>query len=168
MSTLYVDTINEKTSGNGIKIPGHVVQVKQTHYIGNETTTSSSYVDTSLSVTITPKYSDSKIFVMVSMQWGSSANDCLCRLVRGSTHIGTGNTGTVNNGFSQINGNVPNQYGMETSTINYLDSPATTNATTYKVQVTARDGNSTIRINNRGYSTEYGGSSQITVMEIAQ
>ena len=27
MSTLFVDTINEKTSGNGIAIPGHVVQV---------------------------------------------------------------------------------------------------------------------------------------------
>ena len=27
MSTLFVDTINEKTSGNGIEIPGHVIQV---------------------------------------------------------------------------------------------------------------------------------------------
>ena len=26
MSTLYVDTINEKTSGNGVQIPGHVIQ----------------------------------------------------------------------------------------------------------------------------------------------
>ena len=29
MSTLFVDTINEKTSGNGIKIPGHQVQIVQ-------------------------------------------------------------------------------------------------------------------------------------------
>jgi hypothetical protein len=28
MSTLYVDTINEKTSGNGVQIPGHVVQMQ--------------------------------------------------------------------------------------------------------------------------------------------
>ena len=28
MSTLYVDTITEKTSGNGVQIPGHVVQVQ--------------------------------------------------------------------------------------------------------------------------------------------
>ena len=27
MSTLFVDTINEKTSGNGIIIPGHVIQI---------------------------------------------------------------------------------------------------------------------------------------------
>ena len=30
MSTLFVDTINEKTSGNGVAIPGHVVQVVKT------------------------------------------------------------------------------------------------------------------------------------------
>ena len=30
MSILKVDTINEKTSGNGVAIPGHVIQVKQT------------------------------------------------------------------------------------------------------------------------------------------
>ena len=29
MSILKVDTINEKTSGNGVLIPGHVAQVKQ-------------------------------------------------------------------------------------------------------------------------------------------
>ena len=27
MSTLFVDTINEKTSGNGMAIPGHVVHL---------------------------------------------------------------------------------------------------------------------------------------------
>ena len=31
MSTLFVDTINEKTSGNGVDIPGHVLQVKRRH-----------------------------------------------------------------------------------------------------------------------------------------
>ena len=30
MSTLFVDTINEKTTNNGIYIPGHVLQVQQT------------------------------------------------------------------------------------------------------------------------------------------
>ena len=34
MSTLFVDTINEKTSGNGIQIPGHVVQIVQTIQTG--------------------------------------------------------------------------------------------------------------------------------------
>ena len=30
MSILKVDTINEKTSGNGVAIPGHVIQVQET------------------------------------------------------------------------------------------------------------------------------------------
>ena len=30
MSTLKVDTINEKTTGNGVQIAGHVVQYSQT------------------------------------------------------------------------------------------------------------------------------------------
>ena len=38
MSTVYVDTINEKTSGNGVQIPGHVIQ---TVYV--ESTTSAVY-----------------------------------------------------------------------------------------------------------------------------
>ena len=49
MSTLFVDTINEKTSGNGIAIPGHVVQVVKVdveHYTINFGR--SSYADTGL------------------------------------------------------------------------------------------------------------------------
>ena len=56
MSTLYVDTINEKTSGNGVQIPGHVVQV-QYRAVANTgfSTTSSSMVDlTNWYVDITP------------------------------------------------------------------------------------------------------------------
>ena len=30
MSTLFVDTINEKTTNNGVEIPGHVLQIQQT------------------------------------------------------------------------------------------------------------------------------------------
>ena len=35
MSTLYVDTITEKTVGNGVQIPGHVIQVVQGVYTAN-------------------------------------------------------------------------------------------------------------------------------------
>ena len=49
MSTLFVDTINEKTSGNGVEIPGHVIQVVQGIKTGYVNTTSSSYVDVGLS-----------------------------------------------------------------------------------------------------------------------
>ena len=61
MSTLYVDTINEKTSGNGVQIPGHVVQVQYRAVANNGfSTTSASMVDvTNWYVDITPKFSNS-------------------------------------------------------------------------------------------------------------
>ena len=67
MSTLFVDTINEKTTGNGIKVPGHVVQVVTAtlNPTAQFATTSTSYVtDGDLpSATITPKFTDSKILI---------------------------------------------------------------------------------------------------------
>ena len=65
MSILKVDTINEKTTGNGVAIPGHVIQVVQSRISGNITTTSSSYATTGLEVAITPKYSTSKLKITV-------------------------------------------------------------------------------------------------------
>ena len=64
MSTLYVDTITEKTSGNGVQIPGHSVQ--EVHHVCNaaNTLSSTSYVDVAgASMTFTPKFANSKLFV---------------------------------------------------------------------------------------------------------
>lgn len=57
MSILKVDTINEKTSGNGVAIPGHVVQFKYNIVSqGSGSTTSGSMVNLSpFYVDITPK-----------------------------------------------------------------------------------------------------------------
>ena len=66
MSTLFVDTINEKTSGNGVAIPGHVVQVVENTKVGSFSTSSNSFVANGLSVTITPKFSTSKIVLFVN------------------------------------------------------------------------------------------------------
>jgi len=66
MSILKVDTINEKTSGNGVLIPGHVIQIQNVTRDGAANSTSStSFVDTGLSLNITPKFATSKILVIV-------------------------------------------------------------------------------------------------------
>tara|TARA_Y100001938_G_scaffold135731_1_gene197721 strand:+ start:843 stop:1304 length:462 start_codon:yes stop_codon:yes gene_type:complete len=62
MSTLFVDTINEKTSGNGVQIPGHVVQVVTNTATSTITANSTSNVDV-ISVSITPKSSSSVIHI---------------------------------------------------------------------------------------------------------
>ena len=54
MSTLKVDSLVEKTSGNGVHIAGHVVQVVEGEYNTQTDITSQSYTDSGLSATITP------------------------------------------------------------------------------------------------------------------
>ena len=76
MSILKVDTINEKTSGNGVAIPGHVIQAKLWYVTPIEVTTSGTWaVDTvptlanTYSVgdySFTKKHSDSKVIATVS------------------------------------------------------------------------------------------------------
>lgn len=64
-STLYVDSLIEKTSGNGVHIPGHVMQVvEQTITVSSHTVVATS-VDTytGYSISITPKFASSKILI---------------------------------------------------------------------------------------------------------
>ena len=57
-STLYVDNLVEKTSGNGVHIPGHILQVVQSTWGQvNSNITSSSFTATGHTVAITPKFS---------------------------------------------------------------------------------------------------------------
>ena len=73
MSILKVDTINEKTSGNGVAIPGHVIQIQTAQLSGNgNQSTSTAYVDTGLTVNITPKFATSKIIVFINQQIGKT------------------------------------------------------------------------------------------------
>ena len=119
-------------SGGG----GGVIQVVQTDLPASFSTTSTSFVDvTNYNVTITPKFSTSKILVLVSCRCnqgsGSNVNArTSVDLKRGSTQIMNqfvghfiGNSGTNdNNNYASVN-------------MAKLDSPATTSATTYKVQI---------------------------------
>ena len=64
-NALKVDTINEKTAGNGVYIPGHVIQVVQGSTNTSASGDTTTYTDTNLSATITPKSASSKILIKV-------------------------------------------------------------------------------------------------------
>ena len=64
MSILKVDTINEKTSGNGVYNPGHVVQFLSHEVTAYQGTGSTSLVASPFTLTITPKSAASKIKIM--------------------------------------------------------------------------------------------------------
>ena len=162
------------SSGNPIlQQTGSVLQVLQAVKTDKQSTTSTSYVDlTSLSVTITPTSSLSKILVRASINniSNSGANVTYVNLLRGSTTItsstaggladtydawATGGGGGMSNDDRKIN----------SGSIDYLDSPATTSATTYKMQMLVSGGTGCVnawQINN-----DAGSVSSITVMEIA-
>ena len=67
MSTIYVDNLAEKTSGAGVKIAGHVIQVVEGSTSTPDSTSSTSVVDSGLTATITPKFSTSKILATASI-----------------------------------------------------------------------------------------------------
>ena len=155
MSTLSVDTITGQTTAANVKFPaGSVLQVVNSTKSGAVTNTSqSSYVDTGLTATITPKYSSSKIFVTFS-QAGCAANnsgtDIDLRLLRGSTNL-------ADLAGLMLEGVTP---GNVTMASHWLDSPSTTSATTYKTQFRIGDDAGTVTV-------QYYGISVMTLMEIS-
>jgi hypothetical protein len=158
------------TSSRGIakaSMPaGTVLQVVSTTKTDTFSTTSTTFVDlTGFSVTITPTSASSQILVLVASNYAPSTTSIfgIFNLLRGATNICQPSTSPTLNGttisYSSV-GDVINNWSTS-----YLDSPATTSATTYKFQ--ARTNNpGTIYVNRRN-SADTAQTSTITVMEIA-
>ena len=145
-----------------------VVQVVQTVTSTPFSTTSTSLTDiTGLTATITPLSTSNKILVQVVMTGGSTDTTGIqtnLQLVRGSTNIAIGSSGTIYNGTAAFSNRSTGTQNMQTTGVNYLDSPATTSATTYKMQGQTNAG--TLYV-NRDSSGGSGSVSSITLMEIA-
>jgi len=94
----------------------------------NSTTT---YADTTLTATITPTLATSKVLVFVSQNVGKNVGNtdsyAWLRLLRGSTELLVFSVGPYT-------GTSVYMLGVS-GTTTYLDSPATTSATTYKTQL---------------------------------
>jgi hypothetical protein len=130
------------------------------------TTNSTSYVDaTGLSVSITPTLSTSKILVVCDLYtyvgglMGANSGGALTfayfTITRGTTNIGSLGTVGVYSGSLSSNDITL----VDRSPLIFLDSPNTTSATTYKVQVKA-NGTGTSAV------TAGVGNGSITVMEV--
>jgi hypothetical protein len=136
-------------------------------------TSSTTYVDlTGLSATITPSTNTSKVLVIASLAFFNSNNNSsvAVQLVRGSTAIGIGaaaGSRRLGNAFYDSEDNVVHAQGP--SSIMFLDSPATTAATTYKLQIAVNAGTAFVN-RTRGDSDDTGSiriGSSITVIEVA-
>jgi len=124
-------SIFSKADGAAAGGGGKVLQVVQGTTTTAATNSTNTYADTNLTATITPSSATSKVLVMAmngSIQKGpgNAANEIAIRLMRGATQIGGVISGLYTN-TAVVN--------KQTSAVyNYLDSPATTSATTYKTQ----------------------------------
>lgn len=186
-SILKVDTI-QTTAGAAPTAKdlgfaaGSVIQVVFGEYYTVTTTNaiSTSFAPvTTAQATITPKYSDSKILIHCNgtAAGTNASHDMSWHLKRGGNWIG-GNNNT-GKGKSHSSGTIGaaasggSESGL-TQSFHYLDSPATTSATTYILGF--QGGETATYYINRGVSSLYtdsynfynSGGCTITLMEIAQ
>jgi len=175
MSTLNVDNINEYTSGNGVEIPGHVIQVKS-QFFDTQTSISSttSFTDTGLTLAITPSATSSKILCCFYVSASAEDNSYVAfKMFRDSTEIGSStNSGTGLECFtgSTFDDTGNTSYGVHTIPMVFLDSPSTTSSVTYKVQASPmRTSNKSMYINrsyNLGDDNQFRAVSNVILMEV--
>lgn len=120
---------------------GQVLQVVSTTKSDTFSTSSTSPVDvTGFSAIITPTSATSKILVLVSVAFGGDDDIYpYILLLRNGTSLDTG-TAASGNQINVFMGGyftaIPSmQYGLHQFSKNFLDSPATTSALTYKIQL---------------------------------
>lgn len=137
MSTLFVDTINEKTSGNGVTIPGHVIQAVTARSTGAAIgSTSSTYVSSGIGISITPKFATSKILVETSFTATSSQGNAsnAGTVYKFYYSIAGGSYAAIrsDNGFLQYN-NDASAYNHGVAHMMDEISPNTTSAITFRI-----------------------------------
>ena len=153
---MAISQINSNSLASGVpassNMPtGSVLQVVNSTVSTLVGSTTSTYADTGLTASITPKFSTSKILVIFGGNTFASASTANAKLAiyRGGSQLTQ--TVAVYNGGSNI--------GASTSMV-YLDSPATTSSTTYTIYASTNTG--TIYLSQDNASL-YG----ITLLEIA-
>ena len=146
------------TSSRGIaqaSVPaGSVLQVVNATHSTSATNSTTTYADTGLTATITPTSATSKILVLVNQ---SGVNN---DTINSGTSVQLLRTSTSLVVFASFFGFGGNGVVMGASAC-YLDSPATTSATTYKTQF-KRGGGS-----NTAFVQDNSSTSTITLLEIA-
>ena len=156
---------------------GSVIQTKSTSVTGAASITSNqtnTFVDLGLSLAITPQYASSKILVMINASLGVSLGQGHFRLIRDSTVLNIGDEAgdRIRSSVSYRDAGTPYALNIHEFSINFLDSPSTTSATTYKLQGTlGATYNGVVYLNRTHTDTDadYGSrcASNITLQEIS-
>ena len=150
---------------------GSILQVK--NFIKKDRddfATSGSFAATGMSVTITPSSTSNKLLVMGNLEVGNSGNNSVqFKLYRGTSEITAANNTNVTNksmvwNYVRQQNNAEAQYQDISVSLGYEHTPLDTNSHEFNLYVNSF--NTTVYLNGRGYSSDYGGTSSLTVMEI--
>ena len=151
---------------------GGIIQCVQVTVTATDSTTSTTYTDVGgMSASITPRSTSNKILVVMtigSQGAQTTPRPLIYRVLRGATAIGQGLTDRGGScSFSSVNYTAGYVAGGYTWT--FLDSPATTSSTTYKLQWKTYSNTAYF---NRGNETGTGsynvnGSSRVLLMEVS-
>ena len=155
---------------------GKILQVKQAVKSDRQTIQSQTLVDiTGMSISITPSSTSSKILVNYSLVVFANAQYYTMRLLRDSDStifIGDQNANATSQERGAFGTYQASYVNAMTVAQSFLDSPNTTNATTYKLQAHCPYSSSYIiginsAVNQDNYSYMTNCVSSITVMEVA-
>ena len=140
--------------------PGKVLQVVTASTSTETRSSANSFIDTTLTASITPSATSSKVLVHVFQNGcdksaGSTNNKIELKLLRGSTFL------TALSAHAAYS-TTAESMAIGTIATTHLDSPSTTSATTYKTQMKSPEGTANIGVQGTG-----GESSTIVLMEIA-
>ena len=130
---------------------GKILQVVNATATSQTITSSTSFADTALSASITPSSTSNKVLVWTfsNVEVSGSASGYI-------TFDRDGTTLTGNNGFGVIQDN----NGAKNSSFHFLDTPSSSSALTYKVQI--RTSNAAVNVHHN----PNGAKAAITLMEI--
>lgn len=155
-----------------------IIQVVNTQKYDTWSTTSTAFVDvTGFNASITPKFSTSRVLIMMQICFSSpdSANwgGYHPRMTRNGTVLQTGTDVSGNQHASWGGGlQLGQQHNAFVKTFLFYDSPASTSSQTYQLQVAmqAYSGGTLYMNTSATKSTQYSGTgiSTLTLMEIAQ
>ena len=149
---------------------GGIIQIASTTHTEFESqalTGSGNFFDIAgMTVSITPKFNTSKIFVMstVCVACATASKNNFIQLRRDSTDIAKGTAGGTTNGSFFLK--TRDNFSPHNITVQFLDSPSTTSAVTYKVRWSGENGD-VFYLNRNASNTNEGMVSTITVMELS-
>ena len=177
MSTLSVDSITGQTTAANVKLPaGYVIQTIRrdptaaaiTRYTGSST----SYTNTGLAISITPKYASSLVLIRGFINTGTASDAYIYmtikRVISGGSTTDLGFTASgVNYGVTQHGTSVSGQLWHQAS-FEYPDAPNTTSAITYQIWMRNHSGSGTHYMGWTGGTDTTHNGMFLTATEISQ